>query len=122
MADAGTVTVAEERDATLRKITWTWTSSAGGAADLQTANAYTGALVRLVTIPSAGSAPTALYDITLLDEDGVDVLAGAGIDRSATLTEQVAATSLGCVANDKLYLHITNAGNAKAGTVIVFLR
>lgn len=119
---AGTVTVSEETVGSVKKVVFTWTSSAGGAADATTTYAYNGAILRLITIPDSGTAPTALYDITVVDEDGVDVLAGAGADRSATATEQVATTSLGVVANDKLTLHITNAGNANKGTTIVLIR
>lgn len=122
MADAGTVTVTEERVGPVQKVRFDWTSSAAGAADLQTAHAYNGAIERLVTIPDGVAAPTNLYDVAVNDEDGTDVLMGAGADRATATTEQVLASSLGVVANDKLYLHVTNAGNAKAGTVIVYIR
>ena len=45
-----------------------------------------GFLLRLVTNPGA-TAPTTLYDITLVDDAGSDVLQGVGMDRSATDTE-----------------------------------
>ena len=35
------------------------------------------------------TAPTALYDITITDDGGFDMLGGAGADRSATVTERV---------------------------------
>jgi hypothetical protein len=119
---AGTVTVSEERLGSLKKIRWEWLSTAGGAADLQTTYAYNGVIQRLVTDPDGSAAPTDDYDITITDEDGYDVLMGAGANRDTATTEQVLATSLGCVANDKLTLNVANAGSAKAGVVVLYIR
>lgn len=120
---AGTVVATEETFGTVKKIALAWTSDAAGAADGVTLGAYSGEIRRLVTVPSGGgTAPTDLYDVTLNDEDGVDVLLGAGADRSSTVTQQVNAGSLGIVANDKLTLAVRNAGNAKQGTVYLYVR
>jgi hypothetical protein len=86
-----------------------------------TTNKYTGEIVRLVTDPGA-TAPTANYDITILDEDGIDVLVGAGADRSATATEQVLGSSLGIIFNTTLTLEIATAGDAKNGTVYLYIK
>jgi hypothetical protein len=118
---AGTVVTSEETFGTVKKVIFSWTSSTGGLADAVTLNAYSGAIQRLITIPSTSSAPTALYDI-VVNDDTADVLMGAGANRSATLTEQVLASSLGIVANDVLTLGITNAGNAGSGTVLLYIR
>ena len=120
---AGTVTITEETHGTVKKITWAWTSDASGDADGdKTAGVFSGEILRLVTNPDDTDAPTTLYDVVVNDEDGNDVLMGAGADRSATVTEQVLASSLGVVANDKLDLVVSNAGNAKKGTVILYIR
>lgn len=50
--------------------------------------AFEGHPVSLTTNPGA-TAPTTLYDITLVDADGTDRLQGVGANRSATVTEQV---------------------------------
>lgn len=118
---AGTVTVSEETYGSVKKIAWTWTSTAGGAADLITVGAYNGKIEMLVTDPSA-TAPTDDYDVTVTDEDGTDVLAGAGANRDTANTEIVIASSLGIVANDKLTLNVTAAGAAKSGTVYLYVR
>lgn len=119
---AGTVTVTEERVSHVGKVTFAWTSSAGGAADGTTSHVYSGKIERLVTVPAGGGdAPSDDYDVAIHDDDGVDVLLGAGANRDTANTEQVGAASLGIVANDKLTLHITNAGNAKQGTVHLYL-
>ncbi len=123
MPDAGTVVLAEEGWGTVRKVTVAWTSSAGGAADLQTTNPFSGKCFLLTTVPSGGgTAPTDLYDITALDEDGVDILAGAGANRATATVQQVLDASLGGIAQDRIYWHVTNAGNAKVGTIYLLLR
>lgn len=123
MADAGTVTVTEQTFGIVKKITWAWTSSAGGAADKQTTKVYDGKLVALETIPAGGgSAPSDNYGITVADADGHDVLAGAGAARDTANTEIVAEASLGAVAGSPLYLHVTAAGNGKGGTAILWVR
>jgi len=120
---AGTVTVSEEYFGGLLKVDWDWLSTAGGAADLVTANAYTGIVTRAVFIPdSAGTQPTDLYDVTVTDEDGADVLLGLGANLSNAATVQKhQGDGLGCVANDKLTVNVTNAGNAKGGRVILYI-
>ncbi|UCD59032.1 MAG: hypothetical protein JSV16_08025 [Candidatus Hydrogenedentota bacterium] len=120
---AGTVTVSEETFGTVKKLTWSWTSDASGDASGTTStNAYSGAISRLVTVPDGVDAPTVNYDVVVNDEDSTDVLMGGGQNRSDTATEQVLASSLGFVANDKLALVVSGAGNAKKGTVYIYVR
>lgn len=119
---AGTVTTTEITHTSVRKLTFAWTSSAGGAADGASTAAFDGAIIGLTTIPSGAAAPTVNYDITVVDADGHDVLLGAGANRSDTATEHVAGSSLAGVAGSQLTLHVTNAGNAKQGTVILYVR
>ena len=119
---AGTVTITEETFGTVKKVKFAWTSDASGNADKTSAEAFSGAIERLVTVPDGSDAPTDDYDVVVNDEDGNDVLMGAGADRDTANTEQVLASSLGIVANDKLDVVVSNAGNAKKGTVILYLR
>lgn len=120
---AGTVTATEITHTSAKKLIWDWLSSAGGAADHTTTFAFDGRLVGLITIPDGGgTAPTADYDVAITDADGHDVLLGAGANRSATATEFVAEASLAAVCGSKLTLAVTNAGNAKGGTVVLFVR
>jgi hypothetical protein len=119
---AGTVTVTEETFGSMKKITWAWTSDASGDADQQTTNVFNGAIQRFTTVPDGVAAPTDNYDIVINDEDSTDVLMGAGANRDTLNTEQVLASSLGVVANDKLNLVVSNAGNAKQGTVYLYIR
>jgi hypothetical protein len=120
---AGTVTVTEELAGPVKKIKFVWVCDASGNADGATSNTYNGSCMRLVTVPAGGgSAPTDNYDVVINDDDTTDVLMGAGANRDTANTEQVLGTSLGVVANDKLTLAVTNAGNAKGGTVYLYLR
>jgi len=118
---AGTVTVTEEIDGTIKKIKWSWLSDAGNA-DQITINAFSGKILGLCTVPDGVAAPTVGYDVEVQDQDGIDVLMGGGANRHNLNTEYVLSTSLGAVAKDKLNLIITDAGNAKKGTVYLFIR
>ena len=120
---AGTVTTTEETFGSVKKITFDWLSSAGGAADATTTNVYSGIIERVVTVPdSGGTAPATIYALVLQDDDSVDILDGAGAGRSITATQQIDPGGNGAVANAKLTLGITTAGSGKGGTVYVYLR
>ncbi len=119
---AGTVTITESSLVHIHKIKWTWTSTAGGAADLITAGTYAGRVVALVTIPAAaGSAPTDNYDITITDAEGFDVMQAAGANRDTANTEQAVPTAES-VAFGPLTLNIANAGSAKGGVAILYIQ
>jgi hypothetical protein len=107
----------------IQKITFDWIAHTDGVVTgVETTRQYTGKVERFVTDPDAGTAPTDDYDITIVDEDGYDVLAGAGADRDATAVEQVLAASLGIVANSKLTFAAANAGSGGAGVAYLYLR
>jgi hypothetical protein len=111
-----------ETSGPLQQFVWTWTSSAGGAATYTPETKFSGSVVNLVTIPDGVSVPTTNYDVTVIDDNGVDVLNGAGIDRDSTLTQYAQEAALGVVANSQLDFTIANAGDTKKGTVVVTLR
>ena len=124
MAD-GSVSIVEETYGSVKKIAFSWTSGTGaeeGTASGTTSSAYNGEIVRLVTNPDNVDAPDNQYDVVINDEDENDVLMGAGADRSNVNTEQVLSSSLGCVANDKLSISITQAGAANKGSVYLYIR
>ena len=106
----------------VKKIAFDWTSDGSGDATGTTTNVFTGELLRLVTVPDGVAAPTDNYDIVINDEDGTDVLIGAGADRDTANTEQVIASSLGAVANDKLTIVVSNAGDTKSGVAYLYIR
>lgn len=116
-------TITEENQGHIKKIKFVWVSATNGTATGTTTCVYSGEILRLVTIPAAeGAAPTDNYAVKVNDEDSTDVLMGAGANRDTLNTEQVLASSLGIVANDKLALAITAAGDTKGGTTIIYLK
>lgn len=126
MAESCTIT--EETLGSVKKIKWVWVSAADGTVgaalvDTTTDEAYSGECLRLITVPATGAdQPDDNYNVTVLDEDGVDVLIGAGATRDDTNTEQVIAANLGAVANDKLKLAVSAAGAGLGGTVYLYIR
>lgn len=125
---AASVTKTEVTHLPIKKITWVWTSHTDGKVAVATTNApsdaaYTGEIIRLVTVPAAaGSAPSDNYDVMVYDDNSVDALMGGGANRSTSATQQVAASSLGIVAGSKLTLYVENAGDTKQGTVHLYIR
>jgi len=121
---AGSVTITEETYGTIKKIKFAWVSGTvgeDGTASGQTTNVYSGKILGLATDPGA-TAPTDDYDITVTDEDSMDVLMGAGADRDTANTEYVLSASLGAVANDKLTINVSNAGTSKVGIAYLYIR
>lgn len=91
---AGTITrtssdTVEGQDVTIYTYTMT-ADSADGSYPATATDAINGWIIRVETNPGA-TAPTTLYDITLTDQDGLDVMGGVLANRSATATEHVLA-------------------------------
>lgn len=116
-----TMTLIEESVGTVKKIKASWVE-ASGAATATTTKTYTGLVQLLTTIPNGSTAPAASYDVQILDESSVDILAGKGLNRHTANTEQVTA-SMGGVVNDKLKFSVANAGSSSgAGTIYLLIR
>jgi hypothetical protein len=109
------------------RYTLDWVSAADGSVS---GNAFTprGYLLEIRFVPDAGGTqPTALYDITLVDSDGMDLLTIDGVSYGANLSNTAA---LRVVCNPPLILDgtttldlvVANAGNAKGGTVTLLVR
>lgn len=77
-----------------------------------------GYLIGISTNPGS-TAPTDNYDITLLDEDGEDRLAGAGANRDTSTTEY-AAVGRACSPDDTLTLTITG-NSVNSATIEIIL-
>lgn len=118
---AGTVTrtAAESFGDRTSKYTYTWVSDGSGdvSGDTTTIVVATGDVVRIEIVPNGGGTqPTDLYDLTLLDSHGVDMLDG----QAANLSNSAAAvlfTSFRVDSSETFQLVIANAGNAKGGTL-----
>lgn len=126
----GTCTVTEETHGTIKKIKFEWTSGTAaapaqdGGCTKATTYAYSGQLISVAQLPNLSTTqPSNAYDVTVTDADGVDILGGLGADLSnAANTWKETCDGLGAVANDVLTLNVANAGSAKTGTTILYLR
>jgi hypothetical protein len=113
---------------------WVWTSAAAPAAgsvtEVGALTNVSGCIMQFINVPDSGvTQPTNLFDMTLLDENGVDVLMGAGAnlsnDKTSTADYKTIRNLDGgpvCVHNATLTPAITAAGNEKTGTFYLILR
>jgi hypothetical protein len=114
------------------KHTFSWVSDASGNATVPSTVAVSGAIARVVFIPSAVVAPTDNYDVTLTDADGIDVLAGQGTDLDTAVASSVCpgiplkdgttTAVVVTIVDSILTLNVSGAGDAKAGKVVVYVR
>jgi len=124
---AGTVTFTHDRIPSAagyyNKFTVSWTSDGSGNADLAIPG-MSGWLIKMVTDPGA-AAPTDNYDITLIDENSLDVLVDTGLNRDTANTEQVYPVVTN--AQTPIFLcgshtfTVANAGASKNGTAIFYI-
>lgn len=110
----------------ITKHTIVWTSDAAGAVSgngATLASIDRGAVVQIELIPgSAGNQPTDLYDVTLVDDRSVDYLQGVGANLSNSTSKLVLFDPpIHFDDSFNLDLVVANAGNAKQGTVIVYI-
>jgi hypothetical protein len=131
----GTVTISESGksiDRPINCLRFAWTSDASGNASASR-DFVSGQIVRAVFIPGSGGVqPTNAYDITITDDDSRDVLQAQGADLSNSAASEVSpgtplkdGTTTSVVPKavcGALTLNVSNAGNAKSGTVVLYLR
>ena len=130
MSAVGSITFTESRSRTVQNVSMLWVSSAAGAVSGIASPQISGEILRAVFSPgAAGLQPTDQYDVTLLDGDGFDVLAGKGANRSNVNKEQVTPlTGDGVTTNQRiavdgtLELQVAAAGDAKSGTMTIYFR
>lgn len=121
---AGTLTITYQNHRTVKKITFDWLSDADGDVSATHTTYLSGQILRVVFDPDGGGTqPSDLYDVTLIDDNGVDVLDGLGANLSnATTTSEVPVFETPAAIDDLLELVVANAGNAKGGLVILYMR
>jgi len=104
------------------KVSFAFVTASDGTAGGATTQSLTGELIRAVFVPgSGGSQPTNAFDVVVNDSDGYDVLAGQGANISNAAPTTV-VSSLGAVFNSALTLAVTNAGDTKSGTIILYIK
>lgn len=122
MAVAGTLTEVSRTNRSpgtpVQKVRLTWTSDASGVVTERAVTGLSGRITRIVTNPTDG--PTDDYDVTVLDEDGIDLLGGAGGNRDTTNTEGATVTTP-LDFSGTIYPTIANAGNAKSGAITLYI-
>ena len=104
-------------------LTWSFTTDGSGDVTEQTSATINGQISRVVTNPDNTDTPTTLWDLTLTDEDSVDVLCDAGEDMDAAdsgASEQIAPCPPCPAINSKLTFTVANGGAAKKGVVVVY--
>ena len=107
----------------IQKISWDWLSASDGTVSSAAFGAYMGKIVKaILASDSGGTAPTNLYDVTIEDEDGYDVLSGEGADvTSAATVYLVDPNKCLWVRSNSLTLKVANAGDAKGGLVTLYI-
>jgi hypothetical protein len=142
MAVAGTVTLTVTNvggSTGALKCSLAWTSDASGNVTGDALNLPAGSILTVEFIPGAGGVqPTDLYDVDLLDanatscfDDGAGASIGANLSNALSTHKAPfingAATTFvrewlqGAAGGNPYQLTVANAGNAKAGTVNIFV-
>lgn len=122
---AGTVTVTTTTAArTLKKYSAACVSTAGGAVSANPITFASGGVATSIKIvpASGGTQPTDLFDVTVVDADGVDILGGQGGDCSNAVGEYFQLDPpIPIASGGTLDVVIANAGSAKAVRVDIFV-
>ena len=119
---AGTVTITEQTITSVKKVTFDWTCTTGGAASGTTTKKYDGEVLRVVL---KGSSGTTGYALVINDSDSIDILEGAGstcTSGTIQLGTGEAKSPVSCVAESALELSVTGSGSASTGKTIVYIR
>jgi len=126
---AGTVTLSEKgrRDGLLC-YSIDWLSDASGVVS-GTISQIEGTIERIVYLPNteSGTQPDDNYDVTLADENGLDVLRGTGANLDEANASQVVTTGgdasvLPYATCGLLTLAIAGAGATNTGTIRIYFR
>lgn len=125
---AGSITVTpSDVGGGVTKYSIAWTSDASGNVSGTSFDMKRGGIGQVKFVPGAGGVqPSSAYDLTLIDSDSVDLLAGTGADLSNSVsTRTVPVIGTG---NMLVYFEggavtpsISNAGNAKQGTFVLLV-
>jgi len=104
------------------KISVAWTSDGSGNASVSIENMY-GFIIKAITDPTDG--PTDNYDITLVDENGMDALNDSLLNRDTTNTEQVypgvTNASVPIFVCGTHTFTVANAGATKSGVCVFYM-
>lgn len=128
MADTGRVVLRVERRLPITTLTFRWFANASGDAERRFRTPIKGRIFKLTTDPATGDTqPLDNWDVTIEDENEVDILRGNGANRDNATQEIIALdtdstipdTPQMAVGTKQLVFKVENAGASNAGTVIV---
>lgn len=124
MADQVVTITQDSINYPLQKIQWDWLSATGGAVSSAASGWYCGKIVK-VSLASDGAptAPDDAYDVTIEDQDGLDVLSGNGADVTSAATVYINdPTKTLWVRSNVLTLKVAAAGDEKGGVVTMLIQ
>lgn len=124
MADQVVTITQDAVEYPLQKIQWDWLSASDGTVSSAASGWYCGKIVKVsLASDSGGTAPTNLYDVTIEDGDGLDVLSGNGANVTASATVYINdPTKMLWVRSGTLTLKVANAGDEKGGVVTMLIQ
>lgn len=123
------ITYSETR--TVKQVRFVWLSDDAAGTVAGTTKTLSGQLIGVEFINNSAAPPDNLYDLTILNEDGFDVLCGVGANIPVAANQFYAPVILngagGLIGSavpidSALTLAIAAAGNANAGTTVLYLR
>lgn len=122
-ATVTTTNIAGIGNANIVRYTIAWASNASGAVSGHAFTHAKGRLIEIKFVPgTVGDQPTNLYDITVVDTDGLDILAGAGANLSnATPSYVIPSAPFYLDGTFQIDLVVANAGDTKKGTVYLYI-
>jgi len=126
---AGSCSNSMVKESGLRIISFNWTSDGSGdVSGVGSVTKITGVIMGVLFIPNSTDQPTNLYDVTILNSGGADVLHGVGVDLPQATTDTGAyrtpfTTDGGVVVlnNETLEIKVQHAGSAKKGKIFLIL-
>ena len=90
--------------------------------EAETVEFYDGKFLHLVTSPSTALVPAVNWDLKVLDNNGIDILAGSGQNRSSGSTQHLLSSTMGAIAGSRLRFVVANAGATGEGSVYAYIR
>lgn len=94
----------------------TWTSDASGDVNGTPVTIGPGRVLQATIVPGTGGAqPSDLFDVTLVDANGVDLLEGLGANRSNAASTIITALSVIAESRSTVELRVAAAGSVKSG-------
>ena len=127
MANSSQTLTAHDVQGRTKRLHFSWVADdADGTVPILVLPTISGRLLALITNPGA-TAPTDNYDITLVDDEGLDRLQGVGADRDTANSEQAAIIYSGTSVSppvsyaDALTLTVAgNSVNSAVGEIFIY--